>query len=78
MRVAAVRVQELHLPRLRSHRAKLLAGPEGPVDHVAVRRAPQLGAHECAALARLDVLEVRDLEDRAVDVDVIADLELVG
>ena len=78
MRVGAVLVQELHPPHLGADRAELLAGPEGPVDHVAVAGAAQLGAHERAALAGLDVLELDDLEDRAVDVDVVAVAKLVG
>ena len=40
--------------------------------------ALELGAHEGAALAGLDVLELDDLEDRAVHLDVHAVLELVG
>jgi len=68
--VAAVRVQELHLPRL-PFRTERNFSPalKGPVDHVCRpnARRPQLGAYERAALARLDVLEVHDLEDRAVD-----------
>ena len=71
-------VEELHLARLGAHRAELLAGAEGAVDHGAVGRAPQLRAHERPALAGLDVLELDDLEDDAVDVDVVAVLELVG
>ena len=78
VRVGAVRVEELHLARLGAHRAELLAGAEGPVDHVAVGGPAQLRAHERAALARLDVLELEDLEDGAVDVDVVSVLELVG
>ena len=78
MGFAAIGVEELHLAGLGMHRAELLAGPERPVDHVAVARPPQLGPHEGAALARLDVLEVEDLEDDPVDVDVVAALELVG
>ncbi len=78
VRVAAVGVQELHLARLGAHGAELLARPESAVDHVPVGRAPQLRAHERAALAGLDVLEVEDLEDRPVDLDVVAVLELVG
>ena len=74
----AVGVEELHLARLRAHRAELLARAERAVDHVAVRRPAQLRAHERAALARLDVLEVDDLEDRPVDLDVVAVLELIG
>ena len=71
-------VEELHLARLGADGAELLPGPEGPVDHGAVGGAAQLGAHERAALAGLDVLEVEDLEDRALDLDVVAVLELVG
>ena len=74
----AVGVEELHLARLGAHRAELLARPERPVDHVAVGGAAQLRAHERPALARLDVLELDDLEDRPVDLDVVAVLELVG
>jgi hypothetical protein len=40
--------------------------------------AARLGAHERAALAGLDVLELEDLEDGAVDLDVVSVLELVG
>ena len=58
--------------------AELLARPERPVDHVAVGGPAQLRAHERPALAGLDVLELEDLEDRAVDLDVVAVLELIG
>ena len=78
VRVGAVGVEELHLARLGAHRAELLAGAERPVDHVAVGRPAQLRAHERAALAGLDVLELEDLEDRPLDLDVVAVLELVG
>src|SRR3954471_6228582 len=77
VRVRAVGVEELHLSRLGAHGAELLAGPERAVDDVAVGRAPELRAHERAALARLDVLELEDLEDGAVDLDVVAVLELI-
>jgi hypothetical protein len=78
VRVGAVGVEELHLARLGAHGAELLAGAEGLVDDVAVRGPAQLRAHERPALAGLDVLELDDLEDRAVDLDVVAVLELVG
>ena len=78
MRIAAVRVQELHLARFRADRAELLPGPEGLVDHRAVARPLELGAHERATLAGLDVLELDDLVDDPVDLDVGAVLELVG
>ena len=77
VRVGAVGVEELHLARLGAHRAELLARAERLVDHVAVAGAAQLRAHERAALAGLDVLELEDLEDRPVDLDVVAVLELV-
>src|SRR3954469_16670692 len=78
VRVGAVRVEELHLAHLGAHGPELLAGAEGLVDHVAVLGAAQLGAHERAALAGLHVLELEDLVDGAVDLDVVAVLELVG
>jgi hypothetical protein len=78
VRVGAVGVEELHLARLGPHRAELLARAERPVDHGAVGRPPQLGPDERPALAGLDVLELDDLEDGAVDLDVVAVLELVG
>jgi hypothetical protein len=78
VRVRPVRIEELHLASLRANVSELLAGAEGAVDHVAVARAAEFRAHERAALARLDVLELNDLEDRSVDVDVIPVLELIG
>ena len=78
MRVGAVRVEELHPARLGPDGAELLAGAEGLVDHRAVARPLELGADEGAALTRLHVLELDDLEDGAVDLDVSAVLELVG
>ena len=77
MGVAAVRVEELHLPRLRSHRAKLLSRPEGAVDDVSIRSPTQLRAHERTALPRLHVLEVEDLEHGPVYLDVTSVPELV-
>ena len=56
----------------------LLFHASGPVDDIPVAGAAQLGAHERPALAGLDVLELEDLEDRAVDLDVVPVLELVG
>jgi hypothetical protein len=76
--VRAVGVEELHLARLGAHGTELLAGAEGLVDHGPVGGAPQLRAHECPALSGLDVLELEHLEDGAVDLDVVAVLELVG
>src|SRR5215218_80871 len=77
VRVRAVGVEELHLARLGPDRPELLSGPERPVDHRTVGRPTELRADERAALAGLDVLELEDLEDRALDLDVVAVLELV-
>jgi hypothetical protein len=78
VRPLALRVEELHLARLGMDGAELLARPERPVDGRSVRAAPQLRPHERSTLPGLDVLELDDLEDDAVDLDVIAVLELVG
>jgi hypothetical protein len=58
--------------------AKLLARSERPIDHRSIRGPSQLGADERAALSRLDVLELDDLEDGAFDLDVVPVFELVG
>ncbi len=76
-RLAGV-VEVLHLARLGAHRAELLPRPEGLVLDRPVVDLAQLGAHEGPALAGLDVLELDDLEDLAVDLDVRPVLELVG
>ena len=60
------------------HRVGVQALSEGLVDHGAVARPLELGAHERAALARLDVLELDDLVDDPIDLDVGPVLELVG
>ena len=48
------------------------------LDDLAALDLLQLRAHERAALAGLDVLELDDLPDHAVELDVHAVLELVG
>ena len=48
------------------------------LDSGSVVDLAQLRAHEGAPLARLDVLELDDLEDLAVDLDVRSVLELIG
>jgi hypothetical protein len=78
VRLGPVGVQVLQPAGLGADRAELLARAECLVDDVAVGRPLELGADEGAALAGLDVLELDDLEDRAVHVDVGAVLELVG
>src|SRR4051794_3269334 len=78
VRLAAVGVEVLEPPGLGAHRAELLAGAEGLVDRGAVGRPLQLRPDERAALARLDVLELDDLEDGPVHLDVGPVLELVG
>ena len=77
MGVGSVAVEELHPAVLGAHRTELLPRTEGAVDNRAIARPPKAGAHERAPLAGLDVLELEDLEDSAVDLDVIAVAELV-
>ena len=69
---AGTKVATVHGGRL-----DLDAGVEGLVDDLAGQHVLELGAHECGALAGLDVLELDDLVDGAVDFDVVAVLELV-
>src|SRR5829696_1856503 len=71
-------VEELHLARLGAHRTELLPGLERLVDHRPVADPLELRAHEGAALAGLDVLELHDPEDGTPDLDVGAVPELVG
>ena len=78
MSVAVVLIEVLHAAGLGPDRPELLPGAEGPVDHRAVTGAPELGPHERPALARLDVLELDNAEDLAVDLDVRAIAEFVG
>ena len=77
MHLGAVVVEVLDVLRLGVHARELLAGPERAVDDCAGPQALELRPNERTALARLDVLELDDLEDRPLDVDVVAVLELV-
>ena len=52
---AVAPVEELHLLRVDDRLLDADAGVERAVEHVARLDVAQLGAHECAALARLDV-----------------------
>jgi hypothetical protein len=78
VRVGAVGVEELHLARLGAHGRNF--SPARNVRSItapsAVRRS--FVRTNAPALAGLDVLELEDLEDRPVDLDVVAVLELVG
>jgi hypothetical protein len=71
-------VQVLHVLRLGAHARELLTGPERAVDDGTAVEPLQLRADERAALARLDVLELDDAPDAAVELDVHAVLELIG
>ena len=62
----------------RCARAALEARSERLVDHRAAGQVLELGADECAALARLDVLEADDAHQLAVDVQDVAVLQVVG
>src|SRR5581483_1458914 len=75
--LGAVVVEELRLLHLGVHARELLPRPERLVHHGAGVEALQLRAHERAALARLDVLELDDPPHRAAVLDVHPVLELV-
>ena len=70
-------IEVLHVLRLRAHTRELLAGPERAVDDRAAVEPLQLRADERTAFARLDVLELDDAPDAAVELDVHPVLELV-
>ena len=76
--VVAGVVEVLDVLHLGVDARELLAGAERLVDDRARLERLQLRAHERAALARLDVLELDDPPDDPVELDVHAVLELVG
>jgi len=76
--VAIVLVEELHVLFLVFDQLHLLARAERVVDDLAQPHVLELGAHEGAALARLDVLEVHDGVRLAVEDDAQSLLELRG
>ena len=65
--LTAVLVQELHVLAIDDRLLDLDAGVERLVDHRPVADVADLGAHEGAALAGLDVLELDDLEQAVVE-----------
>jgi hypothetical protein len=73
----AVLVQVLHRPLVDIARLDLGAGVERAVDDLAREDVLELGAHEGAALAGLDVLELDDGPELAVEVEHEAVLEVV-
>ena len=76
--VAVVLVQVLHVLLLEVDQLHLLAGAERVVDHAPLPHVLELGAHEGAALARLDVLEVDDGVGLPVELDLQSLLEFRG
>ena len=76
--VGAVPVEELHLPLVDDGLIELLVGPVGALDHRAGAHVLELGAHEGAALARLDVLELDDGEQALGQVQGHAVVQIVG
>ena len=76
--VVAVAVEELHLLAVDDRLLDPDAGVEGAVEDVAVLQVAQLGAHERAALAGLDVLELDDLEQAVVELERDPGLQVVG
>ncbi len=76
--VGAVVVQVLHRPLVDVGRLDLDAGVERLVDDLAGEDVLQLGPHEGRALAGLDVLELDDGPQLALEVEDEAVLEVVG
>jgi len=76
--VLALAVQVAHLALVNAGHVYLHAGVEGPVDDLPRHDVLQPRAHERAAFARLDVLELDDAPGLPVDLDVHPVLELVG
>jgi hypothetical protein len=75
--VDAVVVEVGHLATVHVRGVHLHPGVEGLVDHLAGEDVLQGGAHEGTALAGLDVLEVHDGPELAVDVEHQSVLEVV-
>ena len=76
--VVAGVVEVLHVLDLGVDARELLPCAKRPLDDRAALEVLHLRANECAALPRLDVLELDDPPDLAVDLDVHPVLELVG
>src|SRR4051794_21285855 len=76
--VGAVLVEVLHLALVDDSDIDLGAGVEGAVDDLAGQQVLELGADERATLARLDVLELDDVPQHAVEVEGHAVLQVVG
>jgi acetyl-CoA carboxylase biotin carboxyl carrier protein len=74
--IAVVLVEELHALFFEIDELDLLTGSKRVVDDPAEPHVLELGPHEGAALARLDVLEVDDRVRRPVEVDLEPLLEL--
>src|SRR5690606_35269526 len=68
----------LHLALVDDRPLHALAGTEGALDDRAVADVLERGAHERAALARLDVLELDQGEEPVVEVDGHPVLEVGG
>ena len=75
--VGAVLVQVRHVATVNGCGFDLETGVEGLVDDLATHHVLNLGAHECGALTRLDVLEFNDLPQLAVDDHDCAVLQII-
>ena len=76
--VDAVVVEILHLLGDELHAVELRACIAGLVDRAAIAQVLDLVAHECAALARLDMLELDDRVVLVADLEAHAVLEISG
>src|SRR5690606_6490854 len=76
--VLAVGVQLLHVPLVYGRRVDFDDCVEGPVHHLARAHVLQGGPHERSTLARLDVQELHDGPQLAVEVENHAVLQIVS
>jgi hypothetical protein len=76
--VAAVVVKVRHVASVDGGSLDLDAGVEGLVDDLARQHVLQLGSHESGALARLDVLELDNRPQLALDLQDQAVLEITS
>ena len=67
--IGAIAVEELHLLGFKANRVELGASVEGVVNYATSLDVAELGANECTALARLNMLEFNDRAELVVVLD---------
>src|SRR3954447_22178395 len=76
--LVAVAIEKLHVLLLQQRLLDSDTGVERSIEHIARLDVAQLGAHERAAFAGLDVLELDDLEEPVVELQCDSVLQVVG